>query len=79
MGTNLGWFRQFCLLELCSLLDDVFISFWYSGMGARCDSLEISTTGDFSRMEAPSDLKMNKTGKFKGNRSKHPVQGTWRC
>lgn len=48
-------------------------------MGARCDSLAISTTGHFSRMEAGSELKMDKTGKLEGKRSKYPVQGTHRA
>lgn len=76
MGANLGWFWQFCLPELSSPLNALFISFRYSGMGARRDSLERRTTGYFSRMEAGSELKMNKTAMFTGKKSKYPVQET---
>lgn len=31
--------------------------------------MEISTTGQFSRMEAGSELKISKTGKFMGKKS----------
>lgn len=41
-------------------------------MGARCDSLGRSTAGHFSSMEAGSELKMNKTGKYEGKGAQIP-------
>lgn len=41
-------------------------------MGARCASLGRSTAGHFSGMEAGSELKMNKTGKYEGKGEQIP-------